>query len=192
MSVWLFMPCGVPTTHSIFYCPLTDRLLRIAWYSWWLSCSFVQLARKGTSPEALKMAFLFKVFSWSERLKDTQKSAEIVNKTFQQELVRRSFPFVALNIYFWRLGHPLRWATSKSCVRSGLWSLLFCLSFWNLLLATIASFENCDYTERPDGPRHEPSIQVNATIFNFCSTITQNLYQLVNKKLLPQVVDRRI
>lgn len=32
------------------------------------------------------MAFLFKVFSWSERLKDTQKSAEIVNKTFQQEL----------------------------------------------------------------------------------------------------------
>jgi hypothetical protein len=37
------------------------------------------------------MAFLLKVFSGSERLKEKQKSADTVNETFQAELVRCSF-----------------------------------------------------------------------------------------------------
>lgn len=36
------------------------------------------------------MAFLFKVFSGSERLREKQKSAVVVNETFKAELVRRT------------------------------------------------------------------------------------------------------
>lgn len=34
------------------------------------------------------MAFLFKIFSGSEKLKEKQKSAAAVNETFRAELVR--------------------------------------------------------------------------------------------------------
>lgn len=56
------------------------------------------------------MAFLFKAFSGSERLKEKQKSADIVNQTFQAELVRLgtcSNPFSTESLFVFSLDSSL-------------------------------------------------------------------------------------